>query len=75
MHRQMNRQVQRLIYDGEHLYCPDHATQPLDQGIPGTIIFICNAPVPGVAPGQPAVCARSAEWSSEEEMNEELGQA
>ncbi len=70
-----NRQVQRLVYDGEHLFCPDHPTQPLDRGIPGTFIFICNAPVPGVAPGQPAVCAKSAEWPSEEEMNEELGLA
>jgi len=67
-----NRQVQQLEHDGTRLFCPVHPNQQLDQTIQGTFMFICNAPVQNVVPGGSAVCARSAQWDSEKEMNAAL---
>ncbi len=71
-----DHEVQQLRHDGTRLFCPEHPNWPLEEfdsktkGEKKAFSMVCTAPT-GPAP---ATCMRSAQWSSKDEMDDELAE-
>ena len=69
------REIQQLLYDGQHLFCPAHPDQKLEGAVTqteiGTVAIVCTVPI---MPGSNVLCMKSAEWPSVEDMQLDLDQ-
>lgn len=65
------REVQRLVYDGKRLFCPEHADAQLIESTTqdGKFLVLCATPI---VKNSNHICMNSGEWPTREAMLREL---